>query len=239
MTTGLEHGLSARLNTSRLRLRTVEEWLSKDENKGRWKLPAKADTPLTTTYRAELDVTPELEPSDASYYQSLIGVLRWIVELGRVDVCLEVSMMSSHLAMPRQGHLEQVLHVFSYLKKYHNTELVYDPSDPAIDFAKYEERDWASSEFGHIPGRRGDTTKCPRAPWSWSVHPGHGRCVTMRLTLSPGAQGPGILVFVNCALVHWISKKQTTVESSSFGSEFVAMKQCCEYLRGLCDTSSV
>ena len=30
-----------------------------------------------------------------------------------------------------------------------------------------------------------------------------------------------------------MSKKQTSVESSSFGSEFVAMKQCCEYLRGL------
>jgi hypothetical protein len=30
-----------------------------------------------------------------------------------------------------------------------------------------------------------------------------------------------------------MSRKQTSVESSSFGSEFVAMKQCCEYLRGL------
>ena len=30
-----------------------------------------------------------------------------------------------------------------------------------------------------------------------------------------------------------MSKKQTSVESSSFGSEFIAMKQCCEYLRGL------
>ena len=33
--------------------------------------------------------------------------------------------------------------------------------------------------------------------------------------------------------MHWWSKKQTSVETSSFGSEFVAMKQCCEYLRGL------
>ena len=30
-----------------------------------------------------------------------------------------------------------------------------------------------------------------------------------------------------------MSKKQTSVESSSFGSEFIAMKQCCEYIRGL------
>jgi len=33
--------------------------------------------------------------------------------------------------------------------------------------------------------------------------------------------------------VYWMAKKQTAVESSSFGSEFCAMKLCCEYLRGL------
>ena len=43
----------------------------------------------------------------------------------------------------------------------------------------------------------------------------------------------GLLIYLNCALVYWWSKKQTSVESSSFGSEFVAMKQCCEYIRGL------
>ena len=43
----------------------------------------------------------------------------------------------------------------------------------------------------------------------------------------------GLLIYLNCALVYWRSKKQTSVESSSFGSEFVAMKQCCEYIRGL------
>ena len=43
----------------------------------------------------------------------------------------------------------------------------------------------------------------------------------------------GLLIYLSCALVYWWSKKQTSVESSSFGSEFVAMKQCCEYIRGL------
>ena len=43
----------------------------------------------------------------------------------------------------------------------------------------------------------------------------------------------GFFVYLNSSLVHWSSKKQTSVESSSFGSEFIAMKQCCECLRGL------
>ena len=43
----------------------------------------------------------------------------------------------------------------------------------------------------------------------------------------------GLLIYLNCAMVYWWSKKQTSVESSSFGSEFVAMNQCCEFIRGL------
>ena len=115
------------------------------EDSKHWKMPNKADTPLTTTYRPELDVSRKLDETDAAYYQSPIGILRWIVELGQVDVCLDVSMMSSHL--PREGHLKQVLHIFAYLKKYHNTELVYDPSDPVVDEKYFERRDWASAEF--------------------------------------------------------------------------------------------
>ena len=42
-----------------------------------------------------------------------------------------------------------------------------------------------------------------------------------------------LLIYINCALIYWFSKKQASVESSSFGSEFVAMKHCCEYIRGL------
>ena len=42
----------------------------------------------------------------------------------------------------------------------------------------------------------------------------------------------GFLVYLNCAPIWW-SKKQNSVESSSFGSKFIAMKQCCEYVCGL------
>ena len=106
--------------------------------------------PMQASYRPELDVSLELNHHDASYYQLQIGVLQWIVELGRVDICLDVLMLSSHLALPCEGHLEQVFHIFVYLNKCHNTELVYDPSNPEIDPMQFEQRDWMSSEFGHI-----------------------------------------------------------------------------------------
>eukprot|EP00957_Ditylum_brightwellii_P057008 4320264-Ditylum_brightwellii.AAC.1 len=70
-------------------------------------MPAKVKTPMRVPYRPELDITPALSPVDSAYYQSLIGMLRWIVELGRIEICLEVSIMSSHLAIPRQGHMAE------------------------------------------------------------------------------------------------------------------------------------
>ena len=75
-----------------------------------------------------MDISDELDEDEASYFQSLIGVFRWIVELGRVDICCELSMLSSHLALPRQGHLEEVLHMFAYLKSHKKSEMVFDPS---------------------------------------------------------------------------------------------------------------
>ena len=44
-------------------------------------LKAKAKSVLPRDYRPEVDVSEELEAEEASYYQLLIGVLRWMVEL--------------------------------------------------------------------------------------------------------------------------------------------------------------
>ena len=95
----------------------------------------------------------KLHAKYASYYQLLIEVLHWMVELGRLDICLEDSLLSSHLALLRVGHFEKVLQVFSYLKKIHNTELVYDPSNPVVDEGQFQRRDWASSKFEHVDGQ--------------------------------------------------------------------------------------
>ena len=74
-------------------------------------LDAKAPTPLSNGYRLEIDTSPELEAAESSYYHSLIGILLWMVELGCIDVCCDISMLSSHLALTREGHSEEVFHV--------------------------------------------------------------------------------------------------------------------------------
>ncbi len=75
-------------------------------------LPKRANAPFGNNYRPEIDVSAELSPEFAAYYQSLIGILRWMVELGRVDITAEVLMMSSCLALLREGHLKALFHMF-------------------------------------------------------------------------------------------------------------------------------
>lgn len=84
------------------------------------------DRPMAKTYRPELDVTPVLGSELANRYQQLIGILRWAIELGRVDILLEVSLLSSHLCQPREGHLDAVYNIFAYLDKHEEASMAFD-----------------------------------------------------------------------------------------------------------------
>ena len=140
-------------------------------------------------------------------------------------------MMSSHLALPREGHLAQVYHIFAYLRKYHNSEMVFDPSDPVINESEFERQDWTPSEFGHA--------QVEELPGNMPEPRGFGFIMRAKVDTDHAADTvtrrsrTGFLVYLNSAPIYWSSKNQNSVESSSFGSESIAMKQCCEYLCGL------
>ena len=76
------------------------------------------------------------------FYQELIGILRWAVEIGRVNILLEVSLLSSHLALPRIGHLQAVYHIFGYLKQVPKRKLYFDPVLPLINEDRFHKFDW-------------------------------------------------------------------------------------------------
>jgi hypothetical protein len=73
----------------------------------------------------------------------LIGVLRWICELGRLDILMPVSMLSRYLVSAREGHLEQVFHVFAYLKANDRSRMVFDDTEPILDEQRFKTSDWS------------------------------------------------------------------------------------------------
>ena len=74
-----------------------------------------------------------------------------MVDLGRVDICVELSMLSSYLAIPREGHLHKLFHIFAYLKKHHNNDMVLDPSVPDFDSDKFHRQYWSQTVYGDPP----------------------------------------------------------------------------------------
>eukprot|EP00978_Attheya_sp_CCMP212_P009366 scaffold22126_cov59-Attheya_sp.AAC.1 len=130
--------------------------------------------------------------------------------------------------MPRKGHLDQVLHIFAYLKKYKSSKCVFDVSNPSFG-DRFKPVEW--DEF--YPDAKEDVPHNMPAP--------RGNEVTINCFVDADHAGnpvarrshTGILIFLNRAPISWFSKKQNTVESSTFGSEFVAMKTAAEQIMAL------
>ena len=108
-------------------------------------MPKKVENPFKMGYDPEMDTSPELDPDRESNYLTIIGILRWMIELGRINMIIEVSLLSSHIALPREGHQEASVHVMMHIVQRYNSRLVYDPSYPEIDHSVFKEFDW--SEF--------------------------------------------------------------------------------------------
>jgi hypothetical protein len=143
---------------------------------------------------------------------------------------MEVSAMASMMALPREGHLNVLFKMFSFLKSKHNGVTVFDPTEPEIDLNQFPTEDWSASPYGSC-----------KEDIPLNAPPPRGIGFTMRAFVDSDHAGDsitrrsrtGFIVFLNNAPIFVHSKKQGSCETSSFGSEFIAMKSCCEYLRGL------
>lgn len=189
------------------------------------------------SYRPELDTTAFCNSKLSTMFQNLIGVLRWIVELGRIDIQLETSLLSQYLAQPRKGHLEQACNIFRYLKKINSAYVIMDPTPWEMD----------------QEGEQGEVHPRERAVYMKELYPDsidnlpHDMPEALGEGLNISCFGDadhagnkitrkshtGIIIFLNNAPIIWYSKRQNTVESSTFGSELIALKQAVDMIKGL------
>ena len=65
------------------------------EHFGGRKFAKKVINPFESEYDPLMYLSDELGPILLNYYQTQVGVLRWMVELGRIDIIAKVSMIAS------------------------------------------------------------------------------------------------------------------------------------------------
>jgi len=121
--------------------------------------------------------------------------------------------------------------MFAYLRNHAKSKMVFDSRSPTFSVRTNElpRPDW--SDFykdvkeqvpHHVPEPRGQDVELTAFVDSDDA----GDTVTRR-------SRTGIFLFIQNSPIVWFSKKQTSIETSSFGSEFSAMKTAVEMVEGL------
>jgi hypothetical protein len=185
--------------------------------------------PLDKHDHPEVDETEMLDDNGIKRYQSLIGALQWAITLGRFDIQCAVMTMGRFRAAPRKGHLERLKRIIGYLRHYPDATVRFRTGIP-----NHEARgdpptyDWMHSVYG----RSSDEQNPPGMPTP--------RGKPMRITtfvdanlyhdLTTGRSTSGILHMVNQTPISWFSKCQATVETATYGSEFVAARLATEQI---------
>lgn len=184
------------------------------------KKPIKKNVPLPENTHPEMDTSPLLDQNGIDEYQSLIGMLQWTVTLGRFDIACAVMTMSRFRTIPREGHLHLLKHIFGYLRK--------NP-DGAIRFrtgiqnheAHYEviEREWEKMVYGDI--KEEIPTNAP-TPKGKSCRLSGWFDANLWHCFATGRSAMGQFIMVNQTPVFWSSKRQNTVETATYATEFIA-----------------
>ena len=151
--------------------------------------------------------------------------LQWVIQIGRFDITTAVMTLSRFRAAPRQGHLDRVKRIFGYLSKMRHATIRIRTGEP--DFSQYPEQffDWQHTCHWGAEELIPDDAPEPK-----------GKCVVFSSfvdanlfhDLISGQSVTGVFHFVNKTPIDWYSKLQSTVETATFGSEFVAARTCTE-----------
>ncbi|MEL7196406.1 MAG: reverse transcriptase domain-containing protein, partial [Bacteroidota bacterium] len=185
-------------------------------------------SPVEKGDHPELDESEFLDDEGISRYQSLIGSLQWAVSIGRFDIQTPVMTLSSFRAAPRRGHLDRAKRIFGYLAKMKHSAIRIRTEEPDYSDLPDVKYDWNYSVYGEnlkefLPVDAPE----PLGPF---VTLSHFVDANLMHDILSGKSVTGILHLINKMPIDWFSKKQATVETATYGSEFVAARTCVEQI---------
>ena len=181
--------------------------------------PKKTKTPLVGGDHPESDISDFCDQDQIKQNQTIVGQLIWLSGLGRFDIAVHVMTMSRFRQQPRIGHLERLKKIVGYLANFPHGALRFRLHEPDYSNLPHKEYDWQRTVYGgakeEIPhdipepkGKHVTTTTYVDA----NLHHDqvNGKAVTACLHI------------VNATPSHWYTKRQATIQTATYGSEFVA-----------------
>ena len=130
-----------------------------------------------------------------------------MVELGRIDIITEVSMLASQLALPQEVHLEAVFQILGYLKSHHNAWMLLDPTYPTPYMSIFQKHYWCDF-YGDVKEAIPPNAPDPR-----------GKEFDLRIFVDSYHAGDkltkqsrtGYIILLHNAPISWLSNKQATI----------------------------
>ena len=189
------------------------------------KMPRQVVNPLTKGDHPELDTSEFLDIEDQKIYQSLIGSLQWAIQIGRFDIGTSVMTLSRFRACPRQGHLERVKRIIGYLSKMRHGIVRIRTEEPDYSDIPDKVHDW---EYTCYKGAKELIPDDAPKPLGKRVQLTTYVDANLYHDMISGRSVTGVLHLANKTPIDWFSKLQSTAETATFGSEFVAARTATE-----------
>jgi hypothetical protein len=148
---------------------------------------SRMDTPAPTDFHPEIDISDFLIGGEIDLYQSYIVQLRWIVELGKIDLT----------------HFTNTIRAFGYDKKHLKSKLVID-AEPQ----EWSHLEWTSSDWKHFyPDVNGEVLSPNMPQPSGKTVPINMFCDAAHATyLVTRRSKTGFIFFLNGTPINWFSK---------------------------------
>ena len=189
--------------------------------------PRKSRPPLEGGDHPELDTSELCDEHQTKQFQTLIGQLQWLISLGRFDIAVHVMSLSRFRAQPRKGHLDRAKRIVGYLLFLPDGAIRFRTGEPDFSSLRDQEYDWtrtvyygACEQFPH------DIPK----PLGKHVQTTHYVDANLHHDLATGKAVTAVLHFLNQTPIDAYTKRQSTVETATYGSEFVAARTAVDQI---------
>ena len=135
--------------------------------------------------------------------------------------------MSRFRSAPRIGHLERLQRIYGYVLKTKHYSTSYRTEESDYSYFPNMKYDWSYTVYGNV--QEIIPNNCPK-PLGKSVTTTTTLDANLLHCLATGASRTACLHFCNHSPTDWYSKKQATVETATYGSEFVVAKTATEQI---------
>ena len=189
--------------------------------------PRKSRPPLEGGDHPELDTSELCDEHQTKQFQTLIGQLQWLISLGRFDIAVHVMSLSRFRAQPRKGHLDRAKRIVGYLLFLPDGAIRFRIGEPDFSSLKDQEYDWTRTVYS------GACEQIPHdipKPLGKHVETTHYVDANLHHDLATGKAVTAALHFLNQTPIDAYTKRQSTVETATYGSEFVAARTAVDQI---------